>query len=307
MPGQPTVSVVIPCYNAARFLRETLESVMRQTVAPLEVIVIDDGSADNSGSVAESFGPPVRVIRQANQGESVARNRGIDEAAGEWVAFIDADDLWHPTKLEAQLGHINEASMASVTNCSYFGAVTGDAPRWTVPPAVLRDLEYICDFNTYLPSSVIVRKDCPARFPTWTKDGEDYVYSLELTLAGEVAFLDEPLTLYRKHSAGQSASPDMPVRRDRTIRRWLELRAAVVGADRVARIRQRQLQALVNRAILAQQSRKWDQVDSLRQYLREFAGVPSVDAYFSRLVYPRWLYSAKDWLQRVFAPAPNQG
>src|SRR5262249_59293001 len=102
MTESPTISVVIPCYNGARFLRETLASVLAQTLPPLEVLVIDDGSTDDSGAVAESFGPPVRVIRQPNQGESVARNRGIEEAKGEWVGFLDADDLWNPDKLERQ-------------------------------------------------------------------------------------------------------------------------------------------------------------------------------------------------------------
>src|SRR5262245_28086013 len=97
-----TISVIIPCYNAAPFLGETLDSIRAQTYSPLEVIVIDDGSTDDSHVIAESFGHPVRVIRQANQGESIARNRGIDEAKGEWIALLDADDLWNQNKLQRQ-------------------------------------------------------------------------------------------------------------------------------------------------------------------------------------------------------------
>ena len=95
----PSISVVIPCCNAAAFLRATIASILGQTQSVLEVIVVDDGSTDDSASIAESFGPPVRVIRQPNQGESAARNRGIEAAVGEWVAFLDADDLWLPTKI----------------------------------------------------------------------------------------------------------------------------------------------------------------------------------------------------------------
>ena len=94
-----SVTVIIPCYNGAAYLREAIDSALDQTHPPLEVIVIDDGSTDDSAAIAESYGPPVCVIRQENQGESVARNRGIDEAKGDWVAFLDADDLWKPTKL----------------------------------------------------------------------------------------------------------------------------------------------------------------------------------------------------------------
>jgi glycosyltransferase involved in cell wall biosynthesis len=88
MTGQVRISVVIPCFNGAQFLRETLESVRHQTYPAHEVIVVDDGSTDDSAAIA---GPPVRVIRQTNQGESVARNRGIDEATANWIAFLDAD------------------------------------------------------------------------------------------------------------------------------------------------------------------------------------------------------------------------
>jgi len=91
--SEEAVSVVIPCYNAARFLRETLASALNQTCRPLEIIVVDDGSTDDSAAIAESFGPPVRVIRQANQGESVARNVGIAAARGDYLQFLDADDL----------------------------------------------------------------------------------------------------------------------------------------------------------------------------------------------------------------------
>src|SRR4051812_13046945 len=101
--AKPTISVVIPCYNGALYLRETLESALAQNYAPLEILVVDDGSEDDSAAIAESCGAPVRVIRQPNQGESVARNRGIDEARGDWVAFLDADDLWEPEKLERQV------------------------------------------------------------------------------------------------------------------------------------------------------------------------------------------------------------
>ncbi len=70
------VSIIIPCYNGAPFLRDALDSALRQTVPPSEVILVDDGSTDDSAAIAEAYGPPVRVIRQDNQGESVARNAG---------------------------------------------------------------------------------------------------------------------------------------------------------------------------------------------------------------------------------------
>jgi hypothetical protein len=99
VPPHVEVSLVIPCYNGEPFLAATIESVLAQTFAPLEVIVVDDGSTDASAAIAERFGPPVRLIRQANQGESVARNRGIAEARGTHLLFLDADDLLGPEAL----------------------------------------------------------------------------------------------------------------------------------------------------------------------------------------------------------------
>jgi len=94
----PTVSVVIPAYNEADRIAGALESVLAQTRRPLEILVVDDGSSDDTARVADRFG--ARVIAQKNLGISAARNRGIDEAAGEWVALLDADDRWMPERLE---------------------------------------------------------------------------------------------------------------------------------------------------------------------------------------------------------------
>jgi len=100
----PKVSVVIPTYNRADKVGKTIESVLAQTFTDLEVIVIDDGSSDQTGGVlAEAFGDRIRYYAQANQGASVARNKGIERARGEWIAFLDSDDLWEKEKLEWQL------------------------------------------------------------------------------------------------------------------------------------------------------------------------------------------------------------
>jgi glycosyltransferase involved in cell wall biosynthesis len=99
----PKVSVIIPTYNRAAKVRNTIESVLTQTFSDLEVIVVDDGSSDGTGQILEEiFGDRIRYYAQANQGVSVARNKGIEEARGEWIAFLDHDDLWEKEKLEWQ-------------------------------------------------------------------------------------------------------------------------------------------------------------------------------------------------------------
>ncbi|MGE0040286.1 MAG: glycosyltransferase family 2 protein [Vicinamibacterales bacterium] len=99
----PLVSVVVPNYNCGRFLVRTLESVFSQSYANLEVVVVDDESTDDSLEVLAGYGDRIRVVRQRNQGVSVARNRGIQESRGELIAFLDADDEWHPEKLARQV------------------------------------------------------------------------------------------------------------------------------------------------------------------------------------------------------------
>ena len=112
-----TVSVLIPCYNREGSLPAAVESALVQTAPPEEVVVVDDGSTDGSAAVAEGFGPPVRVVRQANGGAAAARNRGLDECRGEWVAFLDSDDVWAPDKLERQLAAAAAAPDADLVFC----------------------------------------------------------------------------------------------------------------------------------------------------------------------------------------------
>ena len=107
----PKVSVVIPTYERASKVQAAIESVLAQTFSDLEVIVVDDGSTDGTGKILrEKFGDQIRYVAQANQGASVARNLGIKEARGQWIAFLDSDDVWEKNKLECQLKTLQQYS-----------------------------------------------------------------------------------------------------------------------------------------------------------------------------------------------------
>jgi glycosyltransferase involved in cell wall biosynthesis len=93
MPAEPSIGVIVPAWNAERWLGEALGSVLEQSIRPVDVVVVDDGSSDATGEIAEGFGSPVRVVRQANGGIGAARNRGLELIGGELLTFLDADDL----------------------------------------------------------------------------------------------------------------------------------------------------------------------------------------------------------------------
>jgi glycosyltransferase involved in cell wall biosynthesis len=103
LPKAPKVSVIVPNYNYARYLPGTIDSVLNQTYENIEIIVVDDGSKDDSSEVLAGYGSKIKVLFQQNQGVSAARNAGIGESEGEYIAFLDADDEWFPEKVEKQV------------------------------------------------------------------------------------------------------------------------------------------------------------------------------------------------------------
>jgi glycosyltransferase involved in cell wall biosynthesis len=122
--NSPLITCIIPVFNGERYLRETLDSVFAQTYRPLDVVLVDDGSTDKTAAIAATYDDRVRYIHQNNQGPAAARNQGIRAARGEFIAFLDADDLWHPEKLERQIAcfQIRPELEYCVTYCQNFWA-----------------------------------------------------------------------------------------------------------------------------------------------------------------------------------------
>jgi glycosyltransferase involved in cell wall biosynthesis len=129
--NNPLISVIIPIYNGERFLAETIRSVLDQTYAPIEVIAVDDGSTDGSAAIVRSF-PDVKYIHQSNQGVAAARNTGVKAAQGDFLAFIDQDDLWTLDKLEKQAAYLQEhADIGYVLSMVQFFLEPGvEKPAW---------------------------------------------------------------------------------------------------------------------------------------------------------------------------------
>lgn len=285
------VSVVIPCYNGEAFLAEAIRSVLTQTHPPVEVIVVDDGSTDGSAGIAEAFGPPVSVVHQPNQGESIARNRGMEAAKGEWIAFLDADDVWVPTKLEQQRLAMEPGVVGIHTN--YF--VFGDGPRRIVdasdvPEAIRYTAEHLCAANPMGISTVMVRADVPSRFPVWTRYAEDLIFCLDVVRRGRIRLVREPLVGYRCHGNRQSSDPRVETLWHATIERWLELNAGELGEGRVEAIRERCIGRLVSQARRARWDRRWPEYWAIRRHLEGRKASPAVAALFSEPIAPPWVY-----------------
>ncbi len=135
------VSIITPCFNGARYVSETIESVMAQSYPHWEMLIVDDGSDDDSVAIAERFAAADRritVMRQLNRGSAAARNKGIRHAQGQYIALLDADDLWHPRFLEKQVAFLREKSAICVC-CAYarIDARSRAILRPTIPPPVI--------------------------------------------------------------------------------------------------------------------------------------------------------------------------
>ena len=172
----PLFSVVIPAYNARKFIPLTIESILRQTVQDFEIVVVNDGSTDDTLEVLQGVGDPrLRVITRENGGECAARNQGFREARGKYIAFLDSDDVWLPNHLEQAL-----AFMETHPDIAWFSSTMK-----TVEDIVLEDIqpadrsrERLCAVNWYLegaaktlPSSVTVRREVIQQYPHLFAEG----------------------------------------------------------------------------------------------------------------------------------------
>ena len=150
----PLVSVIIPVYNGEKYLRESIDSIFSQTYTSIEVIVVDDGSTDRSSVIAHSF-PKIRHLFQNNSGHASARNRGVRAANGDYISFLDADDLWLPEKLSLQISAFNALPELEI--------VTGHV-RQFLSPEIDFNIECKPTFSTkplpgYSPIAILARRN----------------------------------------------------------------------------------------------------------------------------------------------------
>ncbi|MEO0557088.1 MAG: glycosyltransferase family A protein [Bacteroidota bacterium] len=199
MSDKPLVSVIIPVYNGADMLPAALESVFEQDYAPLEVVVVDDGSTDGSTEVAESY-DGVRVIRQPNAGPSAARNTGLANTTGPLIAFLDADDVWPPGRLTRLVDVLN-----AHPSC---GAALGQFD--TVSETDLQPL-MPAQFGFIFGTALLRRSTFETVGPLdpSLRYSEDMDWFMRVREAGiDIIQVPEVLYLYRQHDASLTAQPD---------------------------------------------------------------------------------------------------
>ena len=221
-PEMPTVSVVIPTHNAAEFLAEAVDSVLGQTYQPLEVIVVDDGSEDETSRVAAAFTDRIIYLHKEWAGLSSARNTGIRAASGEWIALLDADDIWMPDRLQRQLKLAAETGADLVfcdaktlgskdnigpTRFEQYG-LKAQLERLAPDGVLLNPFELLLEAGCYvLPSTVLVKKECLLQvglFDEALYTNEDMDLWLRQALTFRFAVLNDALVARRIHEKNMS-------------------------------------------------------------------------------------------------------
>jgi glycosyltransferase involved in cell wall biosynthesis len=215
-PADPLVTAVIPCFNAAATLARAIESVRRQTYPNIEIIAIDDGSCDQTPALLLAEADRgVTVVTQVNGGVPVARNSGIAAAQGEFVAFLDSDDEWHPQKTARQVQLLRSNPEMLMAGC-WVESVLPDGTRRKVnadrePPQGAEAWRTMLRHSFYNPTGLIVRTAAARKiggFVTSLLAGhEDQDFCIRIALEGEVGFIDEvlatmherPVSLSRTH------------------------------------------------------------------------------------------------------------
>jgi glycosyltransferase involved in cell wall biosynthesis len=219
----PLVSVIIPAYNAETLITYTLESVASQTYQNIEIIVVDDGSSDKTAEVVSSYmsrDPRIKLIQQANSGVAVARNQGIQAACGEYIAPIDADDIWYPEKLEKQVACFlrSDPSVGMVyvwsADIDENNSITGGFCAWSIDGDAYIPLIY----SNFLgnASSPLIRRSCieqvggyNSKFKELNAQGcEDWELYLRIVEVYQVRVIPELLIGYRQFAGSMSANPE---------------------------------------------------------------------------------------------------
>lgn len=239
----PAVSIVLPAYNSTRYIESTLGSIYAQTLQDFEVLLVDDGSTDDTAAIVARQHPQVRLFRQANAGISQARNTGLRHARGRYIAFMDHDDYWHSRKLEHHVRVLDEAD-ASVGACfgeflSWDGVSAPAFPaELTWPPSFVPELSgwiyhELLLTNWVLFSTALFRREVFAAVGEFDPDlppADDWDIALRASRRYQFLKTQDVVALYRMH-AGQTSRRCFPRDHQTEVRESMLLRYGPAGPD----------------------------------------------------------------------------
>lgn len=312
--ASPLVSVIVPSYNGEAYIGDCLASILDQDHPNLEVLVVDDGSTDGTEAVVRGFGPRVRYFRQANSGSAVARNRGLDEARGELIAFCDSDDLWTPGRLAQQVTFLQSQDRYQAV-CGAFREIDAAFPRSDATqfrPRGAAELDparsgwayhWLLRDSLYHLDALLVRRGALAevRFDPHFRRGQDFDFFLKLSQATPIAQLGAVYALYRQHGGSITRQPHLRNYRaeviERAVSRW-----GLASPDG-STMTQAELDALLARAWF---SHGWDLYhagwygEASRAFGRSSAHRPSLGAW--RYRWQSLLLQPADRMPRPSAP-----
>jgi len=214
----PKMSVIIPTFNREKYVRKALESVLAQTYKDYEVIVVDDGSKDNTKESLKRYEGKIQYIYQSNSGVSAARNTGIKHACGEWLAFLDSDDEWKPEYLSKQMERVrnNLEICMQTTDCLFVG-MNGETRRYFESNGALakfrggdylflkEPFQFVIKHQPWQIGSTIISRDAvegAGLFDTRLTLSEDFDLMARVALQGPFGMINEPLiTVYRRNES----------------------------------------------------------------------------------------------------------
>jgi glycosyltransferase involved in cell wall biosynthesis len=296
----PTISVIIPTYNRRELLKETIDSVLKQTIAAHEIIVVDDASTDGTPEAVRQYGPPVTLLTQDHAMEAAARNLGISKATGEWIAVLDSDDIWKPTKLERQIEFIEKNPQCGLVHTGYymFGG-SNDTPRYQHFVESNYKIEYLLFAEDWICiSSVMFRKSIAVKFTEWSFGCSDILFFADLLRMGiQFGYVDEPLVGYRIHASSLNTVSEGQCKGASSQWRWVTENFAGDIAEQV-RLQRNMLNKALDRMEDAKSRRDWSNYWPWRRWVQE-RWIPSEapPRALSVKIYPPIFYKLRDRLR----------
>ncbi|MFA5832102.1 MAG: glycosyltransferase [Bacteroidota bacterium] len=217
---QPTVSINLCCYNSEKYLRETIDSVIKQTCKDWELVIINDGSKDSTEAIVHDYiqrGHPIRYIYQENHGLGYSRNKALEHSSGEFIAFLDHDDLWVPEKLAKQVSVMRNNQDVDFVYSNYYKLTTYTGKRLALgfkdkQPEGMIFFKFLYSYQVGLSSVMISRRSLnslDSLFDERFQHIEEFDVFMRVLYKHKASYIDEPLSVWRIHkNMGTMRSPE---------------------------------------------------------------------------------------------------